>query len=332
MKRIIAMVFTAAFLLTGCNNASDNSSFNVSTDTTSQKLINGDIAEYPENNIFGLKSIREEINDSSKIITFTFKHKKNVAVNSSILSESNSISGLTHYGSFTFDESEVIDKGKYFDVVLTYDSRITLTSISFDFGDERCNIYLKEDIELVYCDFRDSTLTKRIYQNYNTENMSWDERYDEEESNTEFDGIEYGTATVKEIDYEDKTRYPVNSFGDLKFKATEYQYTQNAYNIYGEITRPALTTLRFDLIDEKNPIKVTICESDIRLYKKTEEKYTEITPKDISLTLNSYNNDKNLAITMGSSTLGDLEEGDYRVECREYYVDFSIAMHTYEFW
>lgn len=332
MKRIIALVFTATLLLTGCNNVGDNSSLQVSADTTSQELMNGDITEYPEDNIFGLKSVREEDNGNSKTITFTFKHLKEENVNSSILRDNTSISGLSPYGYFNFDEQQTADRGDYFDVILTCDSRITLINVLFDYDDERCIVNFKDRLELRYCDFNDKTLTKFLNQNYNFENMSWDKSYKEEIPVPETDGIEYSIYTIKEIDYDDESEIPVKTFGDLTFKATEYNYTADKYNIYGEIDTPALTTLRFDLIDKKNPIEITISESDIRLYKKTEEKYTEITPTDISLTLRPYNNDKNLEISITSNTLGDLQEGDYRVECCEYYVDFVIAVHTKEVW
>lgn len=330
MKKFIALVLIATSLLTGCNNASDNSSLQVFTDTTSQELLNGDITEYPEDNIFGLKSVREEDNGSSKTITFTFKIQKNGAVNSSIIKESNSISGLTPYGSFNFNESEVINKKNHFDVLLTYDSRITLDSVSFDFGDERCNIYLKEGLELIYCDFRDHNLTKRIHQNYNTESKSWNESYNEQETNEVSDGIGYYIYTVKEIDYSDETRYPVNTFGHLKFKATEYRYTVDRYNIYGEVEAPSSTTLRFDFISDDAPIDVDFSESNVKLFAKVGDNYTDITPADIALTLKKYDNDKGLAIILESSELGDIEEGDYRVECGEYYVDFALAIHTEE--
>ena len=192
MKRYIAMVFAAAFLLAGCGISSDITSKEVTTTRSSQvptndissetttQITTNNTPRYTSDNILGLQDIKEDENSGSKSIIFTFLRLKNGAVNSTILSESSSISGLTPYGPFEFDKTEVIDNGDTFDIVLTYDSRITLNTVTFNHQDERCIIYLNDGLKLAYCDFSDINISKKTFQNYNADTKSWGESYNEE--------------------------------------------------------------------------------------------------------------------------------------------------------
>ena len=69
----------------------------------------------------------------------------------------------------------------------------------------------------------------------------------------------------------------------------------------------------------------------VRLYARSGDGYTDITPGDLEVTI-YYDNEYVCYTDMSSSELGELEEGGYRFVIGEYTVDFILSVQQFEAW
>lgn len=282
--------------------------------------------EYPTDNLFGLTAVGTCSDQNISTIVLAFDDPGKGGVDSGLISECTRVSGVCPYGYFEFDESEFTEKNGFCYVRLSFDSRITLNTVMFDSGDERCNIDFKNGPELTYCDFRDRNESKWMYQSYDTSVQAWGDITDRKESNNASVDIGPNVYTMLGVD---ESEYSASkTVGSVTMIFCEYDHENAAYNIYGEVDKEEQTTLSFYLIDDNGLAK----EQDVfKLYISDGGSFVDITPSDYQLTAEAVDNSY-LSVKMQSSLLGELSEGDYHLEYGLYSVDFRLSEQTYEVW
>ena len=74
-----------------------------------------------------------------------------------------------------------------------------------------------------------------------------------------------------------------------------------------------------------------IANAEIKLYKKSGSGYVDITPGDF--VTNVYSESEwQIYATVSSTSLGELNEGDFRLEVGGYDVDFELKVQGFEAW
>lgn len=320
---ILTLSLTACGLPSGKTAAEKAVSKYPGTESTSMAW-----EEYPEDNLFGLIAVGTESDNGVTTIVLVFDDPGKDGVDPAIIREYNTVSGVCPYGYFEFDETEITEKSGFCYVRLAYDSRITLNTVMFDIGDERCNVDFKDGLDLTYCDFRDPEENKWLYQAYDDSLQAWGDITDRQEINDALsvgvdDPYVYTMLGIDESGYSAS-----NTMGSVTIFVYGYDHKDESYNIYGEVKEAAQTTIEFNLVDDSGPIK----EQDVfRLYRSEGGSFVDITPSDC--TLNADPGDGSyLSVKMQSSLLGALSEGDYRLEYGIYSVDFRLSEMTYEVW
>ena len=234
------------------------------------------------------------------------------------------LQGACPYGYFQFDDSKVYDKQDFDYVKLNYDSRITLTDIIFDRGDERCVIRFDDETTLFYCNFKNPDKSQKTYQSYDTAKMAWGNRISEEKDAPPKESTGHSEYMVLDIDHSEYE--PSHSSEGVTFSVGRYSRSWDKYNIYGEIEEAGVTVLQFGLECDLH----RLAEQDsFRLYRKENGEFVDITPFDISLKADIGDYGHYMTLYMQSSDLGELYEGDYRAEYGPYSVDFKMSNQLY---
>ncbi len=283
--------------------------------------------EYPEDNMFGLNATTSYTEQDKTTIILAFAYLKDSDINDAIMYKADSIQGMATYGYFSFDSSEVFKEDDFYYVKLSFDSRIDLNTILFDKDNERCNVSIKDGLELTYCDFRKPEETRRLYQSLDPDRFVWEDVNKDVRDETPKEDTGYIQYTELAVDFD--AYEPVSVKGDVSFMACDYGYLQESHNIYGEVDRDAETTLRFSLFDPNDAVEE---QDHFKLYQQTDNGYTDITPSDHVINAEFSDDDHRLWIDMHSNLLGEMTEGDYRAEYGEYSVDFRLSMQTFEVW
>ncbi len=283
--------------------------------------------EYPGDNIFGLRAVAGYSEKQSDFLILAFESLNASGFNDSIIRNSDYLTGYCPYGSFDFDDTELLEQGDYYYLKLSCDSRIDLKLVSFSKGDERCNIDIKDGIALTYCDFRNLEKTKRIRQSYDPKQAAWVEAGIEESDETPVASCDPSVHTELAVDCNEYE--PSSTLGNVTFSAYNYRYSTERYNIYGETDQPQLTSLFFFLAGEDSTPDE---ESSFSLYVKDKNGYKEITPRDCQIVVTPDDVHNRLMLEMQSNLLGELTEGDYRAEYGKYSLDFRLSVQTYEVW
>lgn len=314
--KIIIILIMGCLFMAGCNKKTPDNAKNNSQ--------NSNIAGLIEYSVEGDESI------NTYTLSFSYLGKEDL-FHDTLISESDYVEGLCPYGYFSFDEITVIKEDTRYYVKLSCDKRIQVTCISFNRADERLNIYPQDDLKLVYCDFKDASLTKRTSQSYNAENCCWGNIHYEEEVENTSERIQYDCYEMLAIDSQEYE--PSNELNGTTIYVTDYRFTNERYNIYGEIEAEKEVSLSFYLSGEN----VNSHESnDFTLLIKSGDHYVDITPADVVLTFDykeKYDGARNLLnITMQSNLLGELQEGDYRILYDSYPVDFKMMVQMFEVW
>ena len=282
---------------------------------------------YTTDNIFGLAAFAQDKGQDAATIILIFEYLNDSDIDSHIISEYDYLTGVCPYGYFEFDEKELSSRDGFCYVKLSYDSRIDLTVVSFDKGDERCNIGLKDGVDLTYCNFGDEEQILRTYQTYDTGNLCWNDRHSETEEVEPDDGDGYRTYTELAIDSTESE--PVNEKDGVSIGIQDYHHINGSYNIYGEVEREEQTIIEFILWSEEQEVE----EQDaFRLYKTIDDTDRDITPEDCFLDAAHLKDRNHLQVRMESNLLGELEEGIYRIEYGAYRVSFKLTMQTFEVW
>lgn len=344
-KALIFLMISMTALATACGKPdkdvsevySDIVSDTNKTDAGSDELSD-DLSweKYPEDNIFGLLGIAKSEDNGVTTAVFAFKHIEKTGINTdSIIKNYEYVSGMCPYGYFDFDDCEVTEKGNFYYVTVSYDSRIDLSVIMFDKQSERCNIGIKDKLELTYCDFRDYDESKWTNQLYDYNKQAWkdsSERSEIRPVDADFGYVSYSEINVDNSKYESSSQY-----GTVTFSAYDYQYINADYNLYGEIEQAACTELKFTLIDPEN---ITTKQDTFKLYRSEGSEFKDITPDDLTVDAESnYVTDEDgdlmehyLRVNVSSNSLGELPVGDYRAEYGEYTVDFRLDEIYVEEW
>ncbi len=344
MKRIIITIFCLIFLLVGCGNeevtekdlqlavhsrtdSGDASSASFQDEYPEKLAATASWAEYPDDNLMGLCGTCSYDENGTTTLILAFKYLKKSEVSDRIMNEYDYLKGMCPYGYFDFDDSKVFNEKNYYFVKLTYDSRISLTTISFDKEDERCNISFKESIDLTYCDFRNLEKSRKVSQSLDPDTNMWVDPG--EIINNELPQADTGYRQYTELAIDQNAYTPSAETDGVKFTALDCGYTREHYNIYGEIDQDPVSSLRFSLYCEDHPLDE---QDSFRLYQSVGNTYTDITPKDLTLDTSFEKDGHYINLTMQSSTLGEMSEGDYRAEYGAYSVDFRLSVQTFEVW
>ena len=197
----------------------------------------------------------------------------------------------------------------------------------FSKDNQRCIIDLENGVDFTYCDFTDDAKSKYKYQSYDSANNSWSEiTTGENERPTDMysDYVKYTELAV------DESEYPASkSFDSATFLYSGYNYSYEYRNIYGEIEEEAKTSLSFRIVDRDNTVYP---RNSLKLFKLQGDTFVDITPSDAVLSVVKSTDGHDLTVTMESTDLGELEEGDYRVVYEDLDVNFRMTIQTFEVW
>lgn len=317
MKKMMFSFIVLMLLFTGCGNKDFREEYpETLPDTTVW-------TEYPAGNILGLCGIGT-FSDQGTTTTIVAIDGSKCEFNKRIMLKPEYLQGACPYGYFQFDESKVYDKQNYDYVKLNYDSRITLTDIIFDRGDERCVIRFDDETTLFYCNFKNPDKSQKTYQTYDTAKMSWGNRISEEKDAPPKESTGHSEYTILDIDHSEYE--PSHSSEGVTFSVGRYSRSWDKYNIYGEIEEAGVTTLQFGLECDMH----RLAEQDsFRLYRKENGEFVDITPFDVSLKADIDQYGHYITLYMQSTDLGELSEGDYRAEYGPYTVDFKMSNQLY---
>ena len=297
---------------------------------------------YPEENITGLVGVNKAEGESENTIILAFadlnsaKDIKNTIINCKY------VSGIAKYAGFEYDNRDIREKKQYYYVKLVYDNRIVdPKTISFDKDDERVNIDLSEDnVKLNYCNFGDETIVRK-YQNYDAVNGIWNDITNEEEQTPPVSDIPYVQWTELQVDNRDSRYEPLPE--GINLFVNEYRFDWDRYDLYGVIQTPQITKIDFQIrncgvnidgetvIEDVDESELNIQNGEIKLYVKENGSFKDITPSDATVT-SYYATDTIVNYTLESNLLGELEEGDYKLEYAGYSSEFSLAIQTFEAW
>ena len=287
------------------------------TDTAEWKL-------YPEDNVFGLAASVSECGQDESTLMLVFMYSLKTDIDKRIIRECEDITGICPYDYFSFDKQEVTSGDNYYYVTLVYDSRIDLTGVSFDKWNKRCNINLSEGMTLTYCDFADEQQIVREIQEYDEQRGCWNPEHEETEPIDAYGGVkEYGYTelAVDHNEYE-----PMSEQDGIVMQVVDYQYIPETYNIYGEIDKERQTSINFCLSGDNQNVEE---QQNCKLYKIVNDEVVDITPRDIMLVTECEDGDDIVAVSMKSSLIDELDEGDYRIEFGVYQVDFRLTIQTF---
>ena len=295
---------------------------------------------YPKDNIIGLVAIAKEYGDRDNTIILAFRYLKSAESISDTIIHYEYQGCRARYGNFTFDNPEISEEKQFYYVKLVYDNRIVdPQTISFDSGEERVNIDISdENIELSYCYFGRKNIRVK-YQDYDAATGMWGEVTTDESNREPESGIPHSRWEELQVVDDRPYIYPegTNMYVD------RYDYHGNYYNIYGEIDTPQVTQLIFSIryygviegderiYDDVNEDELNIKDGDVKLYIKKNGLYTDITPEDAEVELYSAD-ELGVDYTFKSSRLGELTEGDYKLEYGGYTDEFTLAVQTFEVW
>lgn len=283
---------------------------------------------YPQENLFGLEAIAREVGERKTTIIMAFSRRTSAAdIDQKILKKSQYVTGSCRYGSFSFEgeNCELSEQKHSFYIKLIYDNRIQLQCVSFDREDERDIVYLSDQLQLTYCDFRKKESYAWATQEFSREDGTWGERTERTKDNKV-------TATCGTTIY---TKLAIVTYGNLPPQGTQddltlcvydVAITNTSYNIYGEVTKPGAIRLKF-WMDKEGEDAVVENWNAVTLYQKLDGQYVDVTPEDVKVEL-VYDKGNSIKADLKSNLL-ELGEGDYRLEVDGCHVDFTLQVQTF---
>ena len=313
---------------------------------------------YPASNLAGFAALAQDYDETDQTFILVFSHSPkqigadNVIINGDLLCD-------CFYDLYEFDNQEIIECGDLYYMKMKCDKRITVVQFAFNLedGDIREVVsveFLGYDsvpkMQLRYSRFDYSLPQKtqniRKVQVFNEETGSWEEIEDIAETTENYS--EYYTWTELQVDDDANPNYVTR--GEITVGVSSYEYTMGTYNVYHEPKDPQVTTICFAISTDNasgvEGIKEfdinNINADDIRLYVKEGDEYVDITPGDFYLETDSSNSrrigDSDVwvescrFININSHELGELGEHDYRLVFRDYSIDFTLRIQTFEVW
>lgn len=297
---------------------------------------------YSNNNLFGLVGVNKEEGERENTVILAFEKTKASKDYEDTIINCKYVSGFARFGGFEYDSRDIRDAKHFYYVKLVYDNGIVEPeTISFDKDSERVNIDLSEDnVKLNYCNFGDETIVRK-YQNYDAANGVWNDITNEEEQTPPVTDIPYVQWTELQVDNRDSWYEPLPE--GINLFVNEYRFDWDRYDLYGVVQTPQITKIDFQIrncgvnidgemvIDDVDESELNIQNGEIKLYVKENGSYKDITPSDARVT--SYcNTDTIVNYTLESNLLGELQEGDYKLEYAGYSSEFTLAVQTFEAW
>ena len=297
---------------------------------------------YSNNNLFGLVGVNKEEGERENTVILAFEKTKASKDYEDTIINCKYVSGFARFGGFEYDNRDIRDAKHFYYVKLVYDNGIVEPeTISFDKDSERVNIDLSEDnVKLNYCNFGDETIVRK-YQNYDAVNGVWNDITNEEEQTPPVTDIPYVQWTELQVDNRDSWYEPLPE--GINLFVNEYRFDWDRYDLYGVVQTPQITKIDFQIrncgvnidgetvIDDVDESELNIQNGEIKLYVKENGSYKDITPSDARVT-SYYNTDTIVNYTLESNLLGELQEGDYKLEYAGYSSEFTLAVQTFEAW
>ena len=297
---------------------------------------------YPNDNMIGLVALTKVQGESEDTIVLAFKYLNSAKNISNTIINYKYLNGSARYGYFSYNNQEIYKKKKIYYVKVTYDNKIVdPKTVSFDKDEDRINIDISDDnIKVTHCNFGEEK-TVRKYQNYDSASGTWGDISIEEEEREPLISIGPDIHTELQVDYEKSM--PQNPEGVNLF-VDRYDYNYAYHNLYGEIETPQVTEIMFSIrysgkivgderIYEEIPEdEYYIEDGKCKLYIKENDTYKDITPEDATVEVDYYDDWMMANYTLKSSLLGQLTEGDYKLEYGGYSDEFTLAIQTYEVW
>lgn len=294
---------------------------------------------YPSRNLIGLTAVATDTDDVDQTFILAFDHHPVQKNADDIITGIDRVRSNCMYGFYDFEDKEIIEKNSIYYMKLKCDKRITVFSFSFYFEhddmSETISIELNNKTELFY-GYYDYPKDIRKFQTFNEETGKWEKietlEFKPEEPSV---GIPYVSWTELQVD--ENACEPYVTQGDITVRVMKYAYSPNVYNIYKEIESPQNTTITFTTGSNNETKHADIpgfpdVENErVRLYARSGDGYTDITPGDLEVTI-YYDNEYVCYTDMSSNELGELEEGGYRFVIGEYAVDFVLSVQQFEAW
>lgn len=290
---------------------------------------------YPSKNLLGFAAFARDDIDGYKTDIFVFNCSRSKYRD--IIGNTDYLMTCAKHGEFVPDESDISTNGDYCYVKLKYDSRIPLLYVYFSAEHESISVYPGDQPKLNYYSFVDYVSTNKS-QSFNEAEGKWDEvsetkdKY--EEPKTDIPYVSWDELQVVRGAYE-----PCTLPGGATIEIWEYRYqSYDTYNIYDEIEVPRHVEFTIGVYSNSDDgfasldgYDLDIGNAEIKLYKKSGSGYVDITPGDF--VTNVYSESEwQIYATVSSTSLGELNEGDFRLEVGGYDVDFELKVQGFEVW
>ncbi|MBO7452923.1 MAG: hypothetical protein J6U54_21535 [Clostridiales bacterium] len=290
---------------------------------------------YPPENVPGFTALGREDLDGMRTDIFVFDLR--ATEYGSIITEAESIETCAKRGMFEADEKETSAGGDYYFVKLKYDSRIELYWLAFRVGFESIYVEYQDGLDVLYSDFVSQTFITK-YQNFDEALGSWSEVTETEEELPDDTGASIEPIVYDELEVLAGAYEPSVVTGDMTLSVNGYRWEIERYNIYDEIETPSHMILYCTLyagyektFEEYGDEIPDLDPSQMKLFVSSGNDYTEITPDDF--TVNVYlENEAIKYFEVCSESIGELQEGDYRLEIDGCTVDFRLEIQTFEVW
>ena len=284
---------------------------------------------YPEDNMLGFAAVAKDEDENGKTDVLVFAHLEDAEVTEHMISHPDEISGAWEYGGFKIDKRKVVELDDYYYVKLDYDKRITVDSFTFSENWDLACVYLIDNMRVETIHYGGQT--GRRVQYYDRTEGTWGDVTAEVDSGIDEVAI---IQSAEKLDVDEESE-PWSLYGDICFIVYEYRYSMEQHDVYGEVSEPQNVTLYFRFetendagLDAVNGFKFDAGKAKARLYIKSGERYTDITPKDFTV-VQYAENYQTLFCSVESNLMGPLVEGDYRLEVGTYSADFRLTMQTY---
>ncbi|MCR5804317.1 MAG: hypothetical protein K6G47_08630 [Clostridia bacterium] len=322
-------------------------------------------AYYPSNNIMGLVALGKDPDEADQTYVLVFD-KDAMDENTMQILKEGAVSSMCYYGAFDYKDKEIGDQDGFLYVKLKCDNRIHVVDFCFSYFDEDINereiitidSYANSDegekMELLFVHYdygnpKQSSDSKKS-QVYDLDKGEWDEINDEEIPEIDDTGIQYSAYYELQVDedYSSITDTVYNSTEDFYMGVYRYDYLYASYNIYQELISPEEVRLMVMIgTPDSSPLEDVVDpesffnESDIKLYMKSGDELTDITPDNVWCEFESdvKTRDDNDEFQLTDCTynvhfqgLGELEEGCYRLVIGDHSYDFKLMVQYFEEW
>ena len=290
---------------------------------------------YPSKNILGYAAFAREDVNGYKTDIFVFNRKRSEYID--VIENAEEFLVCANHGEFDPDETDISTQKDYCYVKLKYDSRIPLLYLHLWYNYESITVYPGDKPDLNYSKFSGNTFIDKS-QSFNADKGQWDDMSESKDELEEPEaGIQY--ASWDELQVVSEGYVPCDLPCGASIVVWDYRYQDyDRYNIYDEIESPRHVNFNIGIYSNSDEgfaslegYDLDITTAEVRLYKKSGSGYVDISPGDFVVDVYSEDEWTQFA-SISSTSLGELDEGYYRLEVGGYDLDFELKVQGFEAW